>query len=66
MNACCFSAAYTYLRKHYNDINRMRKVVLEEMEKWQQERPTPQNAQIIRQLKNTIAEFDRNHDKEEE
>lgn len=35
LNACCFSAAYTYLRKHYSEINRMRKVVLEEMEKWQ-------------------------------
>lgn len=41
LNACCFSAAYSWLRKHYSHINRMRKMILEELEEWQTKQPTP-------------------------
>lgn len=35
LNACCFSAAYSWLRKHYSHVNRMRRLILQELEEWQ-------------------------------
>lgn len=41
LNACCFCAAYTFLRKHYKELNRKREMALKELEEQQLAMPTP-------------------------
>lgn len=50
----CFTAAYTYLNKHYQYVNRQRERLLERLEDVQAQNPTMVNRQYIAELKRCI------------
>lgn len=53
----CFTAAYTYLNKHYQYINRQRERLLERLEDVQAQNPTMVNRQYIQELKRCIEQY---------
>lgn len=51
---CCFTAATTYLAKHYRGVNLKREMLLDKLQQLQTSSPTMVNPIMIKQLKEYI------------
>ena len=55
---CCWTAFVTYLVKHYKQMNLKRQLLLDALEDAQTSTQTPTTQALIKDLENTIAQYD--------